>query len=308
MSGVEIMDDLFFIERGYLNANHFVYRSKKPVLIDTGYTSDFDITEHLIEDIGVNLSNTRLIISTHTHSDHIGGNRIIQDRSGCDIALHKAGKFFVDTQDDWATWWRYYSQEADFFHCTKGLDHGDVIHIGPHEFQVFYTPGHASDGIVLYNRKSKALISGDALWENDVPTITMRVEGSACLFHVMESLETLESLDVDVVYPGHGSPFTDIKGAISNSRRKVKDYINHKEKTGADLLKKITIYTIMMHRQVDEEDFFKHLMGTIWFKETVDLFFDSEYEEKYYEMMNDFLDRNIVKRKNGALFTTVKPG
>lgn len=307
MTAVEIMNDLFFIERGYLNANHFVYRSKKPILIDTGYTTDFDVTERIVKDLGVNLSHTHLIIITHTHCDHIGGNKRIQDRSGCGIALHKVGKFFVDTLDDWATWWKYYDQDADFFNCTKALHDGDFIHMGPHEFQVFYTPGHASDGIVLYNRKAKALISGDALLEKDMPTITMRVEGSTCLFDLMESLERLESLDVDVVYPGHGSPFTDIKGAISKGKRKTRDYINHKEKTGADILKKITIYTILMHRQVNEENFFHHLMGTYWFKDTVDLFFNGEYEEKYNELMNDFLRRNIVKRKNGELFTTVKP-
>jgi hydroxyacylglutathione hydrolase len=307
MSAVEMMDELFFIERGYLNANHFVYRSEEPILIDTGYTSDFHLTERLIKDLGVNLSHTHLIINTHTHCDHMGGNRIIQDRSGCDIALHKVGKYFVDTQDDWATWWKYYSQDADFFNCTRALDDGDQIHMGPHGFQVFYTPGHASDGIVLYNRKAKTLISGDALWENDMPTITMRVEGSTCLFHLMESLERLESLDVDVVYPGHGSPFTDFKGAISKSKKKTKDYMNHKEKTGADLIKKIAIYTLLMHRQVAEHNFFQHLMGTCWFKETVDLFFGGEYEEKYNEVMKDFLRRNIVKRRNGELFTTVKP-
>ena len=307
MTAVEIMKDLFFIERGYLNANHFVYRSKKPILIDTGYTTDFDVTEQLIEGIGVDPSHTHLIIITHTHCDHIGGNKRIQDRSGCGIALHKVGKFFVDTQDDWATWWKYYDQEADFFNCTKALHDGEFIRLGPHEFQVFYTPGHASDGIVLYNREAKALISGDALLENDMPTITMRVEGSACLFHLMESLERLESLDVDVVYPGHGSPFTDFKGAISKSKRKTLDYISHNEKTGADILKKITIYTLLMHKKMNEESFFQHLMGTIWFKETIDLFFNGEYEEKYTEVMNDFLRRNIVKRKNGELFTTVKP-
>jgi hydroxyacylglutathione hydrolase len=307
MSAVEIMKNLFFIERGYLNGNHFVYRSKRPILIDTGYTADFDVTEHLIKEIGVNLFDTDWIISTHTHTDHIGGNKMIQDRSGCGIALHKVGKHFMDTKDDWATWWRYYNQEADFFNCTRALEDGDLIHIGPHEFQVFYAPGHASDGIVLYNSTARALISGDALWENDMPTITMRVEGSTCLFHVMESLERLESLDVDVVYPGHGRPFNDIKGAISKSRLKVRDYMNHKEKTGAELLKKITIYTILMHRSVDEEGFFKHLMGTIWFRETIDLFFNGEYEDKYNEIMNDFLRRRIVIRKNGRLVTAVKP-
>jgi hydroxyacylglutathione hydrolase len=307
MGAVEIMKDLFFIERGYLNSNHFVYRSAQPVLIDTGYIADFDVTERLIRDIGINLTQTRLIITTHTHCDHIGGNRIIQDRSGCDIALHKVGKYFMDTQDDWSTWWRYFRQEADFFTCTKALDDGDVTSVGPHEFQVIHTPGHASDGIVLYNRKAKVLISGDALWEDDIPTITMRVEGSTCLFDLLDSLEKLESLAVEIVYPGHGRPFKDFKEALSKSMTKARDFLNHKEKTGDSLLKKIMIYTMLMHRQVDEEVFFDHLAGTYWFKETIDLFFNSEYQRKYEEVMHDFLRRDIVRRKDGALFTTVKP-
>ena len=241
MAAVEILKDLFFIERGYLNANHFVYGSEHPVLIDTGFASDFDMTKTLIEETGVTLSKTQLIVCTHTHCDHIGGNKTIQDNSGCDIALHKVGKYFMDTQDDWSTWWRYFDQTADFFKCTKALDDGELISIGPHDFQVIHTPGHAADGIVLYNRKAKVLISGDALWEDDIPAITMRVEGSTCLLLFLESLDKLESLDVAVVYPGHGRPFTDFQEAISKSKTKARDFLTHREKTGAYLLKKIMI-------------------------------------------------------------------
>jgi len=307
MSAVEMMKDLFFIERGYLNSNHFVYRSEQPVLIDTGYISDFSITEQFIENIGVNIAHTRLIIGTHTHCDHIGGNKIIQDRSGCDIALHKVGKYFMDTGDDWSPWWRYFGQEAGFFACTIALDDGEVIPIGPHEFQVLHTPGHASDGMVLYSRKEKVLISGDALWENDIPTITMRVEGSTCLFDLLSSLEKLESLDVEIVYPGHGRPFTNFEEALAKSKTKARDFLDHKEKTGDSLLKKITLYTMLMHREMDEESFFDHLMGTYWFSETIDLFFHSEYRQKYEEVMRDFLGRDIVRRQDGKLITTVKP-
>ena len=66
----EVLKDLFFIERGYLNANHFVYRSRSPVLIDTGYIADFGETEKLIANLGVNLADVSLIINTHTHCDH----------------------------------------------------------------------------------------------------------------------------------------------------------------------------------------------------------------------------------------------
>ena len=303
----EILKDLFFIERGFLNGNHFVYRSDAPVLIDTGYVSDFNETERLITGLGVNLSDVSLIINTHTHCDHIGGNHIIQEKSGCDIALHKVGKHFIDTQDNWSTWWEYYNQEADFFNCTHALEDGETIAVGPHEFQVIYTPGHASDGIVLYNRMEKILISSDALWENDLAVVTIRVEGSMALFHMQETLQKLESLDVKTVYPGHGRPFTDIKKAISKSREKIERYLLHRDMIGDDLIKKIIVYTLLMKKTIKEPAFFPYLVDTFWFKETVDLYFNSEYELTYNEIMNAFLKRGIIKEKNGDLFSTVKP-
>lgn len=307
MKALEILKDLFFIERGYLNGNHFVYRADRPVLVDTGYKSHFDTTERLIAALGVDLSSTRLIISTHTHSDHVGGNRLIQGRSGCDIGLHRIGKYFIDTRDDWSTWWRYKEQEADFFDCTLGLEDGDVVDIGPHEFTVVHTPGHASDGIVLYCRKAGVLISSDALWENDVATVTVRIEGSTAVFRWLESLERIESLGASTAYPGHGPPFTDVQGAIAKARRKLNAYLAHREKAGEDLLKKITVYTLLMHGAIPEDEFFGLIMRAFWYRETVDLYFDGDYGGKYEEIMGSFLRRGIVKRKEGRLHTSVKP-
>ena len=302
----EILDDLFFIERGYLNGNHFVYRSESPILIDTGYASEFQDTERLIKRLGVNISDVSLIINTHTHSDHIGGNRIIQQESGCNIALHRAGKYFIDTRDDWSTWWRYYSHEADFFECTQGLEDGDTIAIGPHRFQVIYTPGHASDGLVLYNSQDKVLISSDTLWEDDMAVMTLRVEGSMALFHMLESLQKIESLDVERVYPGHGRPFRDVKKAIIKSREKINRYLSDRSLIGGDLLRKIIVYTLLMKREIREDDFFPYLMETVWFKETIDLYCRGEYETTYEQIMSDFLERGLVKQQNGSLSATVK--
>jgi len=52
MTENEILQDLFFIERGFLNGNHFVYRSDAPVLIDTGYISGFEETRDTINRLG----------------------------------------------------------------------------------------------------------------------------------------------------------------------------------------------------------------------------------------------------------------
>jgi hydroxyacylglutathione hydrolase len=304
---IEIMKDLFFVERGYLNGNHFVYRGRKPVLIDTGNVRNFDQTEQVITGLGVDLSSVRLIINTHTHCDHIGGNRSIQERSNCDIALHRFGKHFIDTLDDWSTWWRYYSQEADFFKCTVALEDGDMVAVGPYEFQVIHTPGHAADGIVLYHHGSGVLISSDTLWEDDMAVMTLQVEGSRALFFHLESLDRLADLKITTAYPGHGRPFTDVKKAISSARRRIKGFLENRERIGDDLLKKIMIFTLLMQGSVVEAQFFEQLMGTFWFRETVDMYFSGEYEAKYDEVMKGLFNRDLVRRRGSRIYSSVKP-
>ena len=307
MAENEILKDLFFIERGFLNGNHFVYRSDTPVLIDTGYISGFEETEKSITQLGVNLPDISLIISTHTHCDHIGGNNRIQQKSGCDIALHKVGKYFIDSRDDWSTWWRYYNQEAEFFTCTHSLEDGEIITLGPHEFQVIYTPGHASDGIVLYNPREKVLLSSDTLWQTDMAVMTLRVEGSRALFDMRTSLQKIEKLEVQAVYPGHGKPFSDMPQAIARGKQRIENFLRHPEAIGDDLLKKIIVYTLMMKKIMPADTLFGYLMDTYWFKETVDLYFKGQYEAKYDEVINSFLRRGIIKQENNDLYTTVKP-
>ncbi|MBK8185327.1 MAG: MBL fold metallo-hydrolase [Candidatus Competibacteraceae bacterium] len=305
MSTIEILDDLFFIERGYLNCNHLVYRSPAPVLIDSAYIGDFAETEDRIQHLGVNIADVAQIISTHTHCDHIGGNSQIQQRSGCAIALHKIGKHFIDTQDDWATSWKYYDHNAEFFKCTQSLEEGDTIHVGPHAFQVMYTPGHAADGIVLYNRKEKILISSDTLWGKDMSIMTLRLEGSTALFQRLDGLRKLESLDVNTVYPGHGKPFGDFKEAVAKTRERIERFLLDRQLIGDDVLKKLIIFMLLIKKSISEKELFPYLMRTHWFKETVDFYFDGDYEQKYEDLMRYFLNKGLVKQKEGSLYTVI---
>jgi hypothetical protein len=61
-----------------------------------------------------------------------------------------------------------------------------------------------------------------------------------------------------------------------------------------------------MRKSVDEETFLDHLMQTHWFKETIDLYFNSEYRLKYDAIMQDFHNRGTVKEQGGQIYTTVK--
>lgn len=307
MNSIEILDNLFFIQRGYLSANHFVSRSSNPILIDTGYSGGWLETRQSIEALGVNLSDISLIINTHSHCDHVGGNKTIQSLSGCGIALHCIGRHFIETRNDWATWWRYFDQEADFFDCTQSLEDGEEIDVGNHVFRIIYTPGHASDGIVLYHKKEKLLISSDTLWENDLAVMTLRVEGSTAVFRMLESLERIASLDVRQVYPGHGAPFNDCQGAITRSRKRLEGYLDNRQRIGRDLLKKLIVYTLLMKETVAADRFFGLLMDTVWYPETVDLYFNGDYQATFDEIMDALIHKKVVRQNNNKVLTTIPP-
>lgn len=306
-AGVEVLEDFYFIERGYLSANHFAYRAERPVLVDTGYISRFSRTEEEPAGVGVDAERVGLIVATHTHSDHIGGNARIQERSGCGIALHPVGRHYVESGDKWSMWWTYYDQEAELFDPTQSLEDGEILPIGPHRFRVLHTPGHASDGIVLYEEEGKVLLSSDALWEDDLPVVTAQMEGSRAPFLLLETQEKLESLDVRVIYPGHGPPFTDLRSAVSHTREKVEGYLEDPDRLGDDVLKRIFVYSILMRGSVQEETFLPYLMSTAWFPDTIDFYFNGAYREKFREIVERLVSRGVLVRREGELTTTVRP-
>jgi glyoxylase-like metal-dependent hydrolase (beta-lactamase superfamily II) len=290
-----------------LNANHFVYRGRQPVLIDTGYRADYADTVGHLGSIGVFPETVSLIVNTHCHCDHVGGNRLIQQSSGCDIAVHRVGKHFIDNRNDWATWWRYYRQEADFFRCTRALDHGDQLSIGPHRFEVLHTPGHAADGIVLYGRESRILISSDTLWEKDMAVVTLPVEGSRALLEMSESLEKIATLKVDTVYPGHGRPFSDMTGAIARCRSRLRDFVSAPSRIGADVMKKIMVYTLLMHRRVEADRFFDLIREAPWFEDTVRRYFSEDSRQVYERFLSELKEKSLVMERGGVLTTSVTP-
>lgn len=303
----EISKNLFFIERGWLNANHFVFNGKKKVLIDAGYITDFEETRKWIEGVGVDLKTIDLIVSTHSHCDHIGGNKRIHDISGCEIAIHAIDKQSIETKDDWATWYRFYDQEADFFPIDRALEEGESIFLDDLELKVIHTPGHARGGISLYSPEGRFLISSDALWEGDTGVLNTIVEGREAPSLAMESLKKLSPLDIHTIYPGHGGIIDHPQKAFQKSWSKLEGLIKDPVKLGNDHLKKILIWVLLMKKGYAHNELLNYLMTTHWFKAVVDLYFGGRYQEKFNEVMKEFLERNIVYIKEDYYRTTVHP-
>lgn len=304
---LEISQNLFFIQRGWLNANHFAFKGKRRILIDTGYLTDFHKTKKWIEAVGVDIKSIDLIISTHSHCDHIGGNRKIQEISGCQIAIHRIDKQFIDVRDDWSTWYRFYDQEAEFFSADIALEQGDKIWLDDLTLEVIHTPGHARGGISLYCPQERFLISSDALWEGDLGVLNTIVEGKEAPILAKESLEKISSLNLNRIYPGHGGIINDPKRAILKCQRKLEEFMREPTKMGKDHLKKIIIWVLLMNKGYSKDKFLSYLLTTHWFKGVVDLYFEGRYHEKFIEIIEEFIKRNIIYVKDGSYHTTIQP-
>jgi glyoxylase-like metal-dependent hydrolase (beta-lactamase superfamily II) len=304
----KITDDFFFIQRGYLNGNHLVYKGQQVALFDTAYTSGIEDTIKILQELAIDIQKISLIINTHSHSDHVGANHYIQSQAQCEIALHKIGQYFINRKEIFFLGWKFDRPQTEFFQVTRGLEDGEIIPTGPYRWRVIHTPGHAFDGIVLYEPFQKWLISGDALWEADVASLNLYKQGGSALFQMYDSIERLASLEVKVVFPGHGKMFSNYDEAIAKSRQKIQAYFDNPSQIGHDFIKKVMIFSLMMLDGVEEKEFYPMLLKREWFKHTVDLYFNGEYETQYQTIVNKFIQRGLVIRKDGKLMTIINKG
>ena len=63
-------------------------------IIDSG--NDKDAGKKILKIVEEQGWSIKGIISTHSNADHIGGNKVIQDRTGCKILAHNIEKAFTE--------------------------------------------------------------------------------------------------------------------------------------------------------------------------------------------------------------------
>jgi glyoxylase-like metal-dependent hydrolase (beta-lactamase superfamily II) len=101
---------------------------------------------------------------------------------------------------------------------------GDVLSLGDMEWQVLGAPGHDPHSLILYCPAQRILISADALWENGFGVIFPELEGEPGFDATRATLEQIAALDVRLVIPGHGAPFSDVAGALQRAFKRL-DYL-----------------------------------------------------------------------------------
>ena len=246
----------YFFERGWLSSNNILLvDDEKAILIDTGYVTHADQTLALVQS---HLAGRPLvkIINTHLHSDHCGGNARLQSvYPGSQICIPPGHFDAVLHWDDDVLTFKATGQQCLRFVPHHVLQPGGTFESGSFTWEVHAAPGHDTHSVILFEPQQGLLISADALWSNGFGVVFPELEGLDAFAEVSSTLDLIQSLDAKVVYPGHGSSFTDVGAAIDRARRRLDQFISHPEKHQTYGVKVLLKFKLMEFQSLPLNDF-----------------------------------------------------
>lgn len=241
-------DSIRVFERGWLSANNVLLIGRHDTaLIDSGYVTHAPQTLELVRH---ELPGRRLdrLYTTHLHSDHCGGNALLQAHYGCDTYVPAAEEAKVRHWDEDALTFRATGQQCPRFTIDGVVNSGDVLTVGGLEWQVLGAPGHHTHSLIWYCAEHRILISADALWQNGFGVIFPELEGEEGFAEAGATLDLIASLDVRLVIPGHGAMFDDVDASLARARRRL-DFLSSKPVNNAEYAVKVLLKFLLLERQ-----------------------------------------------------------
>ena len=136
------------------------------------------------------------------------------------IAVPAAEAPLVERWDGKALLYDYCDHRIERFVADRVIPANSTHVWGDLEWTALAAPGHDMGALVFYNAEHRILISGDALWEHGFGFVMPPEIDPDAMPATRATIEMLGTLDIRVVIPGHGEPFTDVAGALERARKR----------------------------------------------------------------------------------------
>jgi len=254
LPGVHLIELPLPLSLGVINV-YLVQLTEGYLLIDCGMDTEpcFQALHRATEAVGVRWQDIREILLTHIHPDHMGLAHRLLELTGARLWLHEHDAEFLEklTQFERYQAWaeevlrqagvtaeiilkiRHVSDEIRrSFHRLKPdrlLMGGEKVPAAIGELEVLWTPGHSPGHVCLYGRERRVLFSGDQMLEDISPNIGWH-EDRDPLGEFLASLDALAQLEIELILPSHGAPF-------SGHREWIRKTIEHHADRCARILK-----------------------------------------------------------------------
>jgi len=197
---------------------YLVETSGGAVLVDTGDRKDFEQVSRNVRALGFNPGKITMILNTHWHGDHTGGNGDFAKASGAQVMIHEADADIVESG--------LFNGKPVLPPCRvdRRLRDNETIRCGETAFKVIHCPGQSPGSAVFLADVSgpdgncRALFCGDATGFKCDPGLYGQYGYPGAAEHYRKSVEKLKALAFDLYLGGHphqvvseirgdGSPF-----------------------------------------------------------------------------------------------------
>jgi len=185
----EALEGVSLIVGEGLCSNIYVVGRDQVTVIDTGVGNYLNPVWPQLAELGVEPINVDKVVLTHAHHDHAMGTFLILQRADPEVYIHEEDTRYIP------------SRLGD--NLVK-VREGDVIETELWPLRVYWTPGHTSGSMSLYNPDHRILFSGDTVFPDGYYG---RYDGESGSHEAMVvSLRKLGELEVEFLLSGHGSP------------------------------------------------------------------------------------------------------
>jgi glyoxylase-like metal-dependent hydrolase (beta-lactamase superfamily II) len=242
LPGVYLLELPLPFSLGVVNV-YLVRRAEGWMLIDCGMNTEpsFNALERALEGVGVTWPEIRSILLTHIHPDHMGLVRRVMSLTGAPLMLHRADARMLAEIAQVTRFLAWQHQvfvasgvpeqmlaalDATHSEVEKSLyrldpdvtlEGGETIETAAGELRVVWTPGHSPGHVCLYQPQRRLLFSGDHILEHISPNIGWHDNHDA-LGDYLASLDRIAALEVDLILPSHGAPFTGHREWVAKTR------------------------------------------------------------------------------------------
>lgn len=220
MELVKVGEETYYIKNA-TNIGIYKIDEKHVYLIDTG--NDKDTGKKILKLINEQWWSVVGIINTHSNADHIGGNKVIQDRTNCEILAYNIEKSFTEfpiLEPSFLYGGYPFKSLRNKFLLAKESVVKQIENNLPNGIDYFPLKGHFFDMIGVKTSDDVYFLA-DSLFDEE----TISKYHLFFIYDVRAFLDTfdyLKTLNGKVFIPSHCELTTDISSLIELNKNKVK--------------------------------------------------------------------------------------
>ncbi|MFH8985694.1 MBL fold metallo-hydrolase [Streptomyces varsoviensis] len=285
-------------QRPFPDANLLLLHGRRPALVDSGFVGHAEETADWAE-AHTHAGRIDLVVNTHWHSDHVGGNALLQAR-GAAVAAGAPEAEAVSRRDPGCCSAEYLDQPVAPYTVDMALDDGQVLRLGDADWEVVRTPGHTPGHLALWQPDERLLVVGDALSDYDVGWVNLALDGPGMAVTALDSLRRMADLAPRVVLPSHGPIPADPASAFAAALRRGQRLVDDPDGAVWYGARRVFAFALMIREGIPADEVEPYLHARAWLTDAARLLGRTP-EELAAELVETMLRGGSIVLRDGRV-------